>query len=327
MPGNGAKDYKRKRKDKRTSAERKEVARKAQETRKARLAFIRLSLSVDVMPDPTLIHGFQNWWNGIARLQPANREGKIAWGEINATSLARTMATVNELVPFEKDDLIFDWGAGAGKLMLAAHWFAPVRIRTMGVEIDKGQSVALARNLLCALGELESECGQMHSMADAYHEATGQKMPRIKMAIRAGDSTTIHNFAPAKYIIQYDGPTSGAASGFSQYHKDIMTHAMRSPSMQLVASTKMDEGLFRDYFEEDEPGIFKQWKVFVVPKLTAEKQSIRMHIWVNQVNLVDVDDTPTNPMVREMLDVLKQKKTARRADMKEQYRLAQVRWH
>ena len=75
------------------------------------------------------------------------------------------------------------------------------------------------------------------------------------------NSTSVVDWSPITIMMQYDGGTNPLINGLNEEHKCIMEYIFTTNSIRCVFSTKLNESLFVDYFDDNEQVDLSNWKV------------------------------------------------------------------
>jgi hypothetical protein len=201
-------------------------------------------------PPPDSIRNLQNAWNRtIPGLTTSERH---AYGEATSGSLWKIWDAITSEVQLTSQDVLVDWGCGAGKMLLSKQYFSPFpQMTARGFEIDKAVYAKAIQNL--SLLEIENT------------------------EVRLADSVSVQSWAPATIVMQYDG---GPQSHIMEEHRTIMTTIFGSPTIRVVFSTKLTEGLFRSYFAT--PRQLNAWRVVRIRGLSFGGSKFIGYLWIRR---------------------------------------------
>ena len=156
-------------------------------------------------------------WKSSANYGLVSAE-KNMYGEATAGSLDKLWQAIVRYVQTAPDDLVCDWGAGAGKMLISRRFFAPYPgVRALGIERDASVYETLRRN------------------REIFHDP---------MVIIKRDSTTIEDWEGVTIVLQYDGPSQ---THTETYHYDIITRILCTNSLKCLFSTKLNKPAFLRY--------------------------------------------------------------------------------
>lgn len=150
--------------------------------------------------------------------------GQWAWGEPSAGSLWKIWKCLRAHVDLSpEEEVLLDWGAGAGKMLASSLFFFPVK-SIVGMECTEHTFEVAMRNL----SALDMDTSHLKNANAA--------------SVSSWDGVTI--------AMQYD---AGPQPDIDPVHMHIMTSLLLTPSVKAVFSTRMNPSLFKLYFVDPEP--------------------------------------------------------------------------
>ena len=201
---------------------------------------------------PELIRAMESLWRKSADYGLLSSEEHM-YGEATAGSLDKIWQAIARFVRTDQRDRLLDWGAGAGKMLISRHFFAPYPdISALGVEKDRSVYNALVRN------------------------RTKFNDP---MTVIHGDSTLQTSWEGATLAIQYDGPRQ---AHMEDYHRVIMTKLMTTASLKCLLSTKMCPRLFLDYATLHGEVDVSDWVCVRISGLNFGGSSYKGHLYIRR---------------------------------------------
>jgi hypothetical protein len=229
-------------------------------------------------PEPQAFSEFST----LIRSLPSTKTGVFtsehAWGEFTTGSLFKLWYVLSRLVEFTPDDVVADWGAGAGAQLIAAYYFIifffpwlPQSTPLLGIEMDKAAFSALEENMYNRFAPLQE---------------ASPKPPRVTLL--ACDSRDVSTLGDATCSIQYDG-SAKKWKDVEEYFKVIYRMVFTSPNIKLVVSTKMDKRTYRNLFGgQHGPEVFVgKFNHYVLKGLSQGGSSYQVNIFIrdNQLQL------------------------------------------
>jgi hypothetical protein len=171
--------------------------------------------------------------------------GKHAYGEPTAGALGKIWAAIGVLHP---TDVFLDWGMGAGKMLLTRDFFtAPLQLRGIGIEV----------------------------FPETYFKARRNRRGAPLTQMQLADSSHITSWEPATIVMQYDG---GTQPDMDPIHQIILTRLMKTRTVRIIFSTKMNHRLFLTYCAEGglDP---ESWTMKKIPRLPFGGSTFMGHLW------------------------------------------------
>jgi hypothetical protein len=203
------------------------------------------------VPKPKLLKEFEFFWNSTN--PQLNTSSRHMYGEATGGTLYKIWRLIHKLCIIRENDVLLDWGMGAGKIIISKMFFSPHNIASVGVEVDPHTFGIAKRNI--------------HKMAvtnnKIYCDDSSEKPSRFWEGLGCS------------IVIQYDGGTS---SFVSAYHYKLMHALFNARTVRAVFSTKMNRSLFMTYFEDRED-ILRKWKVHQVGGLSFGRSFFKGYLW------------------------------------------------
>jgi hypothetical protein len=211
-------------------------------------------------------NGMQRRWNSM---YPTNHltqglSGVFAYGEPSFVTMARICHVIAaeldaQCKPLQPDEILLDWGCGAGKWLLFARELleAPQMI-ALGIEAEERIFDVCSRNL-----------------------RVGQQVGVRGTNVLHARSDTFSSFCPARVVLNYDGGQQKLQETTKgRIHLNIMRTAFCSPSVDVVVSTRLNMGVFCRYFSEhlDKLG-GSLWKCLFVPRCHFGGSQFNVNVW------------------------------------------------
>mmetsp|Transcript_5506 Transcript_5506/g.8149 ORF Transcript_5506/g.8149 Transcript_5506/m.8149 type:complete len:402 (-) Transcript_5506:343-1548(-) len=236
---------------------------------KPRLIEVKLPLD---SPDLKEFERFRLGCSGLV----TTSEGGHAWGENSNFSIIKIYYSIENLVGFDADSFVSDWGAGAGAFLYGARHFLPPSIRKLvslvGIEDDKAVFKALTKSV------------------EKYESIHGRDE---KLTIAHGNSARIHGWClgskPVTHSVQYDGPGEAWAL-IKKWWKDIMRALFSMPSMRCIFSTKMNHQTFNKLFcDSEDPDYIEvaigKWSLVKILGLSQGNAHHMGYLWIRDFML------------------------------------------
>jgi hypothetical protein len=208
------------------------------------------------VPQPRCITRFESYWKQTC--PGLSSAKKHMYGEASAGSLWKIWAVIFQIVGITADDVVGDWGSGAGKMVFSKQFMCSCPdIPAIGMEID---------------ASLFQRCQE-------NAEILGTMLTNTRTFL--GDSASVQNWAPITIMLQYDGPTN---CHLQEYHLTIMRAVFSTVTVRCVFSTKLDKNLFRDYFSrtKKDRAILTAWKVVKINGLVFGKSQYKGYLWIRK---------------------------------------------
>jgi len=205
-------------------------------------------------PQPICITKFESYWKSTCPY--LSYSNKHVYGEANSGSLWKIWAVISQIVGITADDVVGDWGAGAGKMIFSKQFMCPFPdIPAIGMEIDEPVFRRCQRNA----------------------QLLGTTLTNTRHFL--GDSASVQNWAPVTIMLQYDGPTT---CHLQEYHLKIMRALFSTVTVRCVFSTKLNKDLFRDYFtrRKKDRAILTAWRVVKINGLAFGESKYKGYLWI-----------------------------------------------
>jgi hypothetical protein len=182
------------------------------------------------------IDTFKRLWATLDDGLAVTPAGGSAWGQATIESLWKIWEVIKTKSNILERETFLDWGAGLGKMMIAAHLFSGcTNMTSLGIEKDK---------------HLYYKCKSNLDLFSQIHHR--------KCATVLSNSETFSTFSPATIIMQYDGPPPKSHQ-ITECFVKIMTTILNSSSVKVLFSTKLNETTFRMIFDT---ATRSQWDFF-----------------------------------------------------------------
>ena len=162
--------------------------------------------------------------------------------------------------PIGKQDILLDWGAGAGKwLIFAPHFLGVPDMTAIGIECER---------------QIFEFCQTNLSLARK------NKLTAHTCVIHA-NSQTFASFFPARIFLNYDGGSQkNLDTEKSRIHLRIMRIAFCSPSVDVIVSSKTSMDVFNRYFSKHVSKLCgSTWKCLFVPHANFGGSTYNVNIW------------------------------------------------
>jgi hypothetical protein len=207
------------------------------------------------IPTPVSILKMVNFWKTTnPELTTSDRH---MYGEPTGGTIYKIWQCINTYVKPHSNDVLLDWGMGAGKMLISKSLFATTPdMAAIGVEMDVDTFAVAKRNI----------------------KRSGVQNIRIFHR----DSTTVTtdewSNMGVSIVIQYDGGTS---PDLEIYHQTIMTSLVNTECVRAIFSTKMNKSLFETYFHV-RPLVYTQWSLYRIRALMYGRSRFMGHLWVRK---------------------------------------------
>jgi hypothetical protein len=214
-----------------------------------------VNIRIPVPKPPNLLAFEQFWTSTNPRLNTSNGH---MYGEPTGGTLYKIWTLINQVYqPSEENDVLLDWGMGAGKMILSKTYLSNVpNMHAIGIEQDK------------------------HTCSIAHRNISNSTITNTR--IFHGDSSTLSiqkwEELRCSIVVQYDG---GPSPYYEEYHRRLMQSLFGTTTVNVVFSTKMNQALFRTYFE-DTPHMLQRWTLYQMERLSFGGSHFRGNLWVRK---------------------------------------------
>lgn len=222
-------------------------------------------------PEPAAFSEFSALFRSLPSTQTGVFTSAHAWGEFSSGSMFKLWYVLSRLVKFTPDDVVADWGAGAGAQLIAAYYFInvffpwlPQSTPLLGIEVDSAAYSALRENIYNRFIPLVEN---------------SPKPPRVTLL--ACDSCNVSTLGAATCSIQYDGAAK-KWKDVEEYFKIIYRMVFTSPKIRVVVSTKMNKKTFRHLFDgQHGPRVFVgAWRHYMLTGLSQGGSNYQVNIYI-----------------------------------------------
>jgi hypothetical protein len=220
------------------------------------------------VPEPLVLGQMGTLFQSLCSTKMGVVTSKHAWGEFSPMSLFKIWFIISQLVVLTSDDVVLDWGAGAGVQLMAAFLFIPyfwpsLRLPMVGIEVDKH-----------AYGFLETNIG---NFASTYPD--GPLRPRVR--VLKADSQNF-DFGCGTVVVQYDGPAR-AWMDVEPYIKIIYRKLFTQAHVKVVLTTKLDPDTFFNLFSGkcgEEKVYVGKWTHHTIDNLSQGGSHYQAHLYI-----------------------------------------------
>jgi hypothetical protein len=217
---------------------------------------------------------------------PSTKSGvnteKHAWGEFSPASLYKIWYVISQVVDVTSEDIVADWGAGAGAQLIAVYIFVrhfyPSLLKTLsmvGIEMDEAAFTALVHNMETILPR---------------HVRDPEDPPRFTLL--NGDSQTLGDFGPrTSMMMQYDGAPQ-KWEFVEPYFKIIARKTFSQIGLKVILSTKMNPLTYKKMFSGcyGDPKVHVGvWKHYKLAGMSQGGSSFNAHLYIRD----DQRDVPS----------------------------------
>jgi hypothetical protein len=208
-------------------------------------------------------------------------------------------------VPSEGDTFL-DWGAGTGKQLWAAFFFARVRLPMIAAEEDEQAYGHLLENLKRLFVFLKADENRFlveklgfpdvatwhgDSATVGAWRIAAEPAPDGGAASSSSSSATLRKGKQCSLAIQYDGgPPSYDQNGdpsLPDHWEPVMRGLLTEPAMKAIVCTKMDQKLF-DWLVTNREMKAGEWRHFVIVNSSQQGSHYFVHVWIRKNSLTEI---------------------------------------
>jgi hypothetical protein len=192
--------------------------------------------------------------------------------------------------PLTEEDIFLDWGSGAGRFLICA----PTLLG------------------LSNLGSIGLECeGTLFKACQMTMQKYRESGFRVFVDAAHVQSQTLKSFHPARVVWNFDGhpvPVNQiSATAKGSIHKEVMTLAFCTPSVDIVASTRMNNATFQFYFPEPQMLGFSRWRPHRIAGCTFDNTQLLVYVWVRCTAMQMPTQALYDPTIQNLVNSIRSK--------------------
>ena len=219
------------------------------------------------LPGVTKGSGFEKSLKRSWKLKACKGKGcatggaKSAMGQVNEGTLGKVFAEFEKWHPIDKEAIVFEWGAGRGRSMIATPTLLGEAVTVVGLE----QSPQMF------------SCGLLH----LRQNLEAGLIPGGHVTLMTYDSARLYNFDGPTFITAYAGArgTKNDSPQFFENHNEVIIKSFMSQTALGVLDTKAvsKEHLRKIGISE---AILKQWFAITCDRCKQEESGFQMILWI-----------------------------------------------